>query len=70
MPNKQVLGLFEDAERAAQATDRLNDAGFGAESWEVLTGCPYSFDTILFALTCALPVAQVPLSGRGGPHPT
>ena len=41
MPNKQVLALYRDAEQAANATDRLKEAGFGAESWDVLTGCPY-----------------------------
>ena len=41
MPNKAVLGLFKSAEVAAEATDRLHEAGFTAESYEVLTGCPY-----------------------------
>ncbi len=41
MANKQILGLFGDAERAALATDRLQDAGFDNKSYQVLTGSPY-----------------------------
>jgi hypothetical protein len=41
MATKQVLGLFTEAEDAALATDRLQEAGFAADSYEVLTGCPY-----------------------------
>ena len=41
MANKQVLGLFSEAETAASATDRLNEAGFAADSYQVLTGAPY-----------------------------
>jgi len=41
MAEKQVLGLFTEADDAALATDRLAEAGFDAESWQVLTGTPY-----------------------------
>jgi len=41
MASKQVLGLFSEAESAALATDRLQEAGFGADSYQVLTGAPY-----------------------------
>lgn len=41
MATKQVLGLFADAQEAADATDRLQEAGFAADDYEVLTGSPY-----------------------------
>ena len=41
MANKEVLGLFSEAEHAALATDRLTEAGFAADSYQVLTGAPY-----------------------------
>ncbi len=41
MATKQVLGLFVDAQEAADATDRLQEAGFAADDYEILTGSPY-----------------------------
>ena len=39
MGNKNVLGLFSDAETAADATDVLKEKGVG--DYDVLTGSPY-----------------------------
>ena len=39
MANKNVLGLFSDAETAADATDVLKEKGVG--DYDVLTGSPY-----------------------------
>ena len=36
-----VLGLFQSAETAAAAADRLQASGFGPTDYEVLTGAPY-----------------------------
>ena len=41
MADKNVLGLFSDAETAADATDVLLEAGCTADDYDVLTGCPY-----------------------------
>ena len=41
MALKQVLGLFKSADDAALATDRLKEAGFGGQDFQVLTGSPY-----------------------------
>lgn len=41
MATKEVLGIFKEAEHAALATDRLVEAGFNADDYEVLTGSPY-----------------------------
>ena len=41
MAKKQVLGLFPEAASAALGCDRLKEAGFGADSFQVLTGTPY-----------------------------
>ena len=41
MANKSVLGVFEDADTAANATDVLLEAGLPQEDFDVLTGCPY-----------------------------
>jgi hypothetical protein len=41
MEARQVLGLFRTADNAALATDRLKEAGFKAEDYQVLTGTPY-----------------------------
>ena len=41
MANKNVLGLFSDAETAADATDVLLEAGCAQEDFDVLTGSPY-----------------------------
>jgi hypothetical protein len=39
--NKSVLGLFDNADTAADATDVLLEAGCAQEDFDVLTGCPY-----------------------------
>ncbi len=36
-----VLGLFQSADTAADAADRLQASGFGPTDYEVLTGAPY-----------------------------
>lgn len=36
-----ILGLFDNAEAAADATSNLDGAGFSNEDWEVLTDTPY-----------------------------
>ena len=41
MASKSVLGLFGDADTAANATDVLLEAGCAQEDFDVLTGCPY-----------------------------
>ena len=41
MANKSVLGLFDNADTAADATDVLLEAGCAQEDFDVLTGCPY-----------------------------
>jgi hypothetical protein len=41
MTNKSVLGLFDNADTAADATDVLLAAGCAQEDFDVLTGCPY-----------------------------
>lgn len=41
MANKSVLGIFEDANTAADATDVLLEAGCAQEDFDVLTGSPY-----------------------------
>ena len=41
MANKSVLGLFSDADTAADATDVLLEAGCAQEDFDVLTGSPY-----------------------------
>ena len=41
MANKSVLGLFDNAETAADATDVLLEAGCAQEDFDVLTGSPY-----------------------------
>ncbi len=41
MASKQVLGIFKTADDAALATDRLKEAGFSAQDYQVLTGAPY-----------------------------
>jgi len=41
MANKSVLGLFDDANTAADATDVLLEAGCAQEDFDVLTGSPY-----------------------------
>lgn len=41
MANKNVLGLFSDADTAADATDVLLEAGCTSDDYDVLTGCPY-----------------------------
>jgi len=41
MANKSVLGIYEDADTAANATDVLLEAGLPQEDFDVLTGCPY-----------------------------
>ena len=41
MANKSVLGIFSDADTAANATDVLLEAGCAQEDFDVLTGCPY-----------------------------
>jgi hypothetical protein len=41
LANKSVLGVFSDADTAANATDVLLEAGCAQEDFDVLTGCPY-----------------------------
>ena len=41
MANKSVLGIFSDADTAANATDVLLEAGCAQEDFDVLTGSPY-----------------------------
>ena len=41
MANKNVLGIFDNADTAADATDVLIEAGCAQEDFEVLTGSPY-----------------------------
>ena len=41
MANKSVLGLFDNANTAADATDVLLEAGCAQEDFDVLTGSPY-----------------------------
>lgn len=41
MANKSVLGLFDNADTAADATDVLMEAGCSQEDFDVLTGSPY-----------------------------
>jgi hypothetical protein len=41
MANRSVLGVFSDADTAANATDVLLAAGCAQEEFDVLTGCPY-----------------------------
>ena len=37
----QMLGLFKEAEGAATATEALEQAGYGSDNFDVLTGSPY-----------------------------
>ena len=41
MANKNVLGLFDNADTAADATDGLMEVGVTQEDFDVLTGSPY-----------------------------
>ena len=41
MANKNVLGLFDNADTAADATDGLMEVGVNQEDFDVLTGSPY-----------------------------
>ena len=41
MANKSILGIFSDADTAANATDVLLEAGCAQEDFDVLTGSPY-----------------------------
>lgn len=41
MARTQVLGIFREAEAAADAVGRLKDAGFPLQELDVLTGSPY-----------------------------
>lgn len=41
MADRHILGLFSDAETAADATDVLLEAGCAQEDYDVLTGSPY-----------------------------
>ena len=41
MANKNVLGVFDNANTAADATDVLMEAGCAQEDFDVLTGSPY-----------------------------
>lgn len=41
MASKSVLGLFDNADTAADATDVLLEAGCAQEDFDVLTGSPY-----------------------------
>lgn len=40
-----VMGLFRDADGAADAVDQLNQSGFDHSDYEVLTGVPYPEDS-------------------------
>jgi hypothetical protein len=37
----QMLGLFNEADGAATATEALEQAGYGSDNFDVLTGSPY-----------------------------
>lgn len=37
----QMLGLFKEAEGAAAATEALEEAGYGSDNFDILTGFPY-----------------------------
>ena len=41
MADRSILGLFQEAEPAADAMDGLARAGFEAGTYDVLTGTPY-----------------------------
>ena len=41
MATRDILGLFKDAETAAEGARRLKEAGFTADDYDVLTGNPY-----------------------------
>lgn len=41
MAMREILGLFTDAQKAADATDRLHEAGFKPADYQILTGLPY-----------------------------
>ena len=41
MANKNILGLFDNADTAADATDGLLEVGVNQEDFDVLTGSPY-----------------------------
>lgn len=41
MANKEILGIFDSAEAAANATDTLAESGLNQENFDVLTGTPY-----------------------------
>ena len=37
----QMLGLFKEAEKAAAATEALEQSGYGSDNFDILTGSPY-----------------------------
>ena len=37
----QMLGLFKEAEKAAAATEALEQVGYGSDNFDILTGSPY-----------------------------
>jgi hypothetical protein len=41
MVKRSILGLFRDADSAANGVDSLKDAGFPPEDYDILTGTPY-----------------------------
>lgn len=41
MANRNVLGLFKDPDTTANAVDSLKQAGFGTDSFDILSGVPY-----------------------------
>ena len=41
MAKKQLLALFDDAEKAADANEAVMKEGIESEDIEILTGCPY-----------------------------
>ena len=41
MANQSVLGLYGDADTAAEGARQLRDAGFTSDDYEVMTGNPY-----------------------------
>jgi len=41
MAKKSILGLFRDADSAANGVDSLKDAGFPPEDYDILSGTPY-----------------------------
>ncbi len=41
MALRSVLGLFNQADDAAQAVDNLKEAGFGDNDYDIMTGTPY-----------------------------